>query len=87
MLLTQGCGLLSTTPCNDIADVVHDASLFLCQVAQGDTTNKSIVELTRIETLNTYIHAISKLPATPQQQEILARLVTAKRITETVGVR
>lgn len=95
-LSVSSCGILGNTPCNDIADVVHDASLFLCSIAKADTANRygESLTLSRMDVINGMQQAISRIAVGPDRMEekasLLYRLTNAKeqvKRSKTVGMR
>jgi hypothetical protein len=84
------CGVIQQTSCEDIATVMHDASLFVCQVIRGDTSSTANVKREEVldRMISNYIELVGAIPKdSPEKNKILVRLYAARQQLREVALQ
>jgi hypothetical protein len=77
LICFNGCALIQATSCDDLADVVRDASLFICNLAKSEKMGGSSAGVVKV--LDGYINLVQAVPENDGRKgELLNRLYAVR---------
>jgi hypothetical protein len=77
-LSLSSCSVVKESTCESVATILHDTALYLCTNAIQSNTAKVTTSNFTLDLIDIQLRALNQLPETPQRDDLILRLSTAK---------
>jgi hypothetical protein len=77
-LSLSSCSVVKESTCESVATILHDTALYLCSNAIQSNTATATSNKFTLDLIDVQLKALAQLPETPQRDDLILRLSTAK---------